>query len=634
MPYAESFSHHHHNLIRLCTDCHEKYDDGLISRQEVSAVKDRLIERIRNDVRKQTDLFARATSYHIPQPDAFFVGRTQTVKDLRDHLSTARIVVVEGVGGIGKTQLVIQALSGLNDMDTIWLDVDSYNSIADLEIALSHALLHRGLTASDQSSILTSVSGQSLRIVLDGLEHVALPEWDGVIDFLSNLITLTEKPRFVITTQVSIATLDVDAANLVLGPLAYEDFKHILEISAKRFRKSKMDNKDLDWIIQFCDGHPFALKLVRGLLNYYKDVTTVAKRLRLAGIGELKDPVRSKQKSSTSLEVCLQEAYSCLSHGQRRLLQYISNFPGGCIVPQAETWCGADAFDGDLAELRRFFLIEERYDWLDIPRLYLLTPIRVFVRKEWETNNYQEAATIQMEVANELAFQAMYLSNEYLTSDRIVWGLMRIEADLLNYTSALRYARWGVDFRKSKGADPETYLEVIAHLTSGLSSYFFTRGLLTLGASFEKAGIDACKQLGNEVDLANRYMFLSQFQIRVHDYEGVEKTTDELVSLAARTNNPGIQALASMNLGYQAEQRREPSKAAGHYQSAVEYFRNLVQGGHVESEDQHDLIYAKSMLSLAHSDLGRIFELMGRNEEALDQHLDAFRYQEEIGDPD
>jgi len=28
-PWAESFSHHPHNLIRLCTDCHTKYDYGI-----------------------------------------------------------------------------------------------------------------------------------------------------------------------------------------------------------------------------------------------------------------------------------------------------------------------------------------------------------------------------------------------------------------------------------------------------------------------------------------------------------------------------------------------------------------------------------------------------------------------------
>lgn len=47
IPWSDSFSHFHHNLIRLCTDCHIKYDDGIIPRDEIIKIKKNLTDKLK-----------------------------------------------------------------------------------------------------------------------------------------------------------------------------------------------------------------------------------------------------------------------------------------------------------------------------------------------------------------------------------------------------------------------------------------------------------------------------------------------------------------------------------------------------------------------------------------------------------
>ncbi|MET0626036.1 MAG: HNH endonuclease signature motif containing protein, partial [Pyrinomonadaceae bacterium] len=192
--YATSRSHHHHNLIRLCTDCHAKFDDGLIRLEEVRRVKDELIQKVREIAAGTAHVFSRKEVYRVPQPAPLFEGRQAELTILVERLRDQRLVIVEGVGGIGKTQLVLRALRQLaDDLPTVWLDVESYANFEDLRLALLTGLLRAGIPAHGES-LFDTLAQQPLRIVLDGLDRMPQTEWDQVIDFLEDLIELTEQP--------------------------------------------------------------------------------------------------------------------------------------------------------------------------------------------------------------------------------------------------------------------------------------------------------------------------------------------------------------------------------------------------------------------------------------------------------
>lgn len=218
--YAVSFSHHHHNLIRLCTDCHSKFDDKVIPEEEIRKVKGELVRKMRESLQDRTRFFSSATVHRVPQPDPIFIGRSTELSALKEKLNYERVIVVEGVGGIGKTQLVLQALRGYEDMSTIWLDVESYRSFSDLQMALLPALLEKGLSLPAGASLFDALDKCQLRIVLDGLDRMPQSEWDRVVDFLNDLVRLTERPRVLITTQVQLNALTLSTFRINLPPLS------------------------------------------------------------------------------------------------------------------------------------------------------------------------------------------------------------------------------------------------------------------------------------------------------------------------------------------------------------------------------------------------------------------------------
>lgn len=109
-PWAISKSHHPHNLIRICSACHREHDSQhSLSTEQLQAIKDRLIARTRASLMDRM----QPSRKHLrsPRPSQDFVGRESELEVLVDALRSGRSVTVYGVGGIGKPELLLQALS-------------------------------------------------------------------------------------------------------------------------------------------------------------------------------------------------------------------------------------------------------------------------------------------------------------------------------------------------------------------------------------------------------------------------------------------------------------------------------------------------------------------------------------------
>jgi 5-methylcytosine-specific restriction endonuclease McrA len=181
LPYEESLSHYHHNLIRLCSDCHRKYDDGIIPRKEIESTKTKLIEQLRSEIRKKSNLFTDTIPSNIPQPAPLFFGREAELAELQKKLSENRVIIIQGIGGIGKTQLLLHALSQeIEPITTIWLDLDNYQNLEDLELSLRQSVARLGLSIDSNYDILDLIHEKEIRVVLDGIDRLAVSNWDSV----------------------------------------------------------------------------------------------------------------------------------------------------------------------------------------------------------------------------------------------------------------------------------------------------------------------------------------------------------------------------------------------------------------------------------------------------------------------
>lgn len=160
-PWSESLSHHHANLIRICSDCHTKYDQGIISKDEIVQLKSVLIEKIKNSLTTQQPYFNK-----LQLPDKIFSGRTKELEKVKQWLkSSHKSLLIRGIGGIGKTQLIVNSLYK-SSKNVHWIDVENFTNLSDLKSYLVNLF-----NVSDFNQFLDSITSNDL-IVFDGYEKI------------------------------------------------------------------------------------------------------------------------------------------------------------------------------------------------------------------------------------------------------------------------------------------------------------------------------------------------------------------------------------------------------------------------------------------------------------------------------
>ncbi|MFI8942497.1 ATP-binding protein [Streptomyces syringium] len=114
---------------------------------------------------------------NLPAEPSRFIGRDRELAALTAHLGRSRLVTVTGVGGVGKTRLVIRAAQGVQDRfcDGVWLaGLSTLTDPALLDHAVVAAL---GLTdhtdRPPRACLLEQLADRRLLLVLDGVEHLA-----------------------------------------------------------------------------------------------------------------------------------------------------------------------------------------------------------------------------------------------------------------------------------------------------------------------------------------------------------------------------------------------------------------------------------------------------------------------------
>lgn len=108
----------------------------IIPSADILALKNRLVAQVRERIVRKKQLLGANTS--LPTSTPGFVGRKQELKDLELVLSRNRTICVRGPAGIGKSELVVRALSKIDDnRETLWLDISAFNDVKDVEISCS-----------------------------------------------------------------------------------------------------------------------------------------------------------------------------------------------------------------------------------------------------------------------------------------------------------------------------------------------------------------------------------------------------------------------------------------------------------------------------------------------------------------
>ncbi|MET8763719.1 AAA family ATPase [Lentzea sp. NPDC004782] len=122
------------------------------------------------------DVGQRRTAGNLPADVTSFVGRRQATAEVRHVLSTARLVTLTGVGGVGKSRLALHVGRTVRRRfpDGVWLvELAALGDPALVEQTIAAALGLRDHSRRDPVSVLTSfLADKRLLLILDNCEHV------------------------------------------------------------------------------------------------------------------------------------------------------------------------------------------------------------------------------------------------------------------------------------------------------------------------------------------------------------------------------------------------------------------------------------------------------------------------------
>jgi predicted ATPase len=150
-----------------------------------------------------------------------FVGRRREVAEVRRVLSTARLLTLTGVGGVGKTRLAIRVAleTGRAFRDGVWLvDLASVADASELELSVAATLGVFDRTGRRMADVLPEyLAGRELLLVLDNCEHLV----DACAQFVGRLLPQVAGLRVLCTSRQALGMIGEHV--LPVPPLAVPD---------------------------------------------------------------------------------------------------------------------------------------------------------------------------------------------------------------------------------------------------------------------------------------------------------------------------------------------------------------------------------------------------------------------------
>ncbi len=296
-----------------------------------------------------------AAAGNLPDPLDTFVGRTEELGVLSGLITAHRLVTVVGVGGMGKTRLVVEAGHWVQSdfAGGVWF-VDLALASSDSAVVEEAAVLF-GLQAvagrSVQDRLIEYLESRTTLLVFDNCEHVMRPT-AALIDRL-----LQACPRLKIVATSREALLLQGEHVMALGPLSMDDHDGegcvdavalFIERLTAEGGPTIVDGDERAVVLEICrqlDGMPLAIELAAGRARTLGTADVLARlgeRLRLLSGGWRTGVGRQQTLSAT-----LDWSYVLLDEQEQVVFDRLSVFVGWFTLDDAVAVAG----DSTLSDL-------------------------------------------------------------------------------------------------------------------------------------------------------------------------------------------------------------------------------------------------------------------------------------------
>lgn len=607
--YCESQNHHHHNIIRISGDVHTKIDSGIISRDILSQTKNNLIRNLKQTLKENTQL--KRSTFDVPNPNPFYIGREELIRDLVCAMSDTQLVVIEGIGGIGKSQLLIQAINSTVEYynPVVWIDIEQVETFADFLMLFSNAI-YEYYKVSFSDSGFDVLQDIQITFVLDSLEKLLINEKDDIEDFIIELLSKCPTIQLLITSQIDLSLLDWPLKVFKLQGLNKEESVSLIYTLLDE--DFELEHSETNWILEFSNGHPLTLKLISTLIKYHHSIPRVIQLLKKSE--KVQHPTRQKHNKSTSLSVCLNTIYDILNDDQKEILHFLRFYPIGLKLEWLEFKFKEKLSFTEIAELQQFFFIDRIENSQNVECLIIPNPIRPFLNEKLETAEINYAT--EKEAINIIILEAIFTDDFYIESNLAgdpSYGIIRMKNEIPNLLLALNIAQKRSHYfeKEEDLINRNIYLEFTSKISYALGKFCFVTSDYEKGILFAKAGIDASMKLEDFRNVSLQYLYLAQIQCRLIDIQGLQETTNLSNYLMNQVDDNLIRIHSFWINGHLNFQLKEYNNSRNNYGKAISILEELI------SKNKENTASDFGNLMILNMEFAKTYEFEKKYEDAI-----------------
>ncbi|GAF50184.1 protein kinase domain-containing protein [Rhodococcus wratislaviensis] len=530
-----------------------------------------------------------------------FVDRRTELADATNLLSTARLVTLTGIGGVGKTRLALRAATKAqrNFSDGVTL-VELAELFDDSLLAgvVAAALGLRDQSARPSHEVLVEfLAPREVLLVLDNCEQVVA----AAAKLAETLLRACPRLRILATSREPLGI--GGESTLLIPPLPVPDPDHLpkglhrndaVTLFAERgaaavpgFELTEDNKVTIARICQRLDGLPLPIELAAARLRAMTPdqiLQRLTDRYLLLTRGSRDAPSRQQ-----TLRMCIDWSYDLCTPAEQRMWAQLSVFAGSFELEAAEQVCGSDDAE-DLLDTVTFLVdksILTREESGTAVRFRMLETVRAYGReKAQESGDYTELRRRHRDWCERLAVEA---ESEWISSRQLEL-IARLGREQPNIREAL-------DFCVSDSR--ESGLRIAA----AMYPFWLSRGLFREGRRWlgrllpgqpAEPSVDRAKAL-----YAGSVLAGVQGDIPVSD-----TLAEEAQAVAAQSTDPLVRAHAEHAVGYAALFAGRLPDARVHLEEAVQ--------GYAARNDLHEVAAVVG--------LGMTHDLLNDTERAIECH--------------
>jgi len=535
---------------------------------------------------------AVAGNHNLPHFVSSFIGRQREISEIKQLMSTSRLMTLTGAGGSGKTRLAIEVASQSFSQfpDGVWLiDFAPLREASLIPQTVASVLGVLEQSGRSPIQVLNDfLRAKTLLLIFDNCEHLAA----SCAEVANELLQRSQHVHLLLTSREVLGVLGeaqyrVPSLSLPNGsePLSRETLNQFeaprlfIERAQSIHPAFDVNAANSEAIAQIClrlDGIPLAIELAAARVKTLT-VEHIAERLddrfNLLTTGN-----RSALPRHQTLRATLDWSYELLTEEQRILLRRLSVFRGGWTLDAAENICASEnhcignvgvfELSTRLAD-QSLLTVEHRAEG---ERYSLLETVREYAKEKLiESGEEEQIRKAQLNFYVGLAEEAEL---NYRGREQKRWlRLMENERD--NFRSCMDYAlrsspnelaprligaAFWLWFFRGPWREGQSWTEAaLTHNSDGHTAanakLLMALGLLNFAQSdysASKTALDKSLAIWREVDNKWWCAFVLGFMalpMRVYDQETASALFRESLFMAKQTNDNWIMAYSMWNSG-------------------------------------------------------------------------------------